>query len=71
MIIQISAGQGPTECQMAVAKLMEALKKEYGDLEIISDIKGNEKGCYDSILFRTNYDLNGNKNVNFMINLVK
>ena len=37
MIVQISAGQGPSECQLAVAKLYEALKKEYGDLEILSD----------------------------------
>lgn len=36
MIIQISAGQGPSECQLAVAKLFEALQKEYGDLVEIS-----------------------------------
>lgn len=33
MIIQISAGQGPAECQLDVAKLYEALKKEYGEME--------------------------------------
>lgn len=59
MIIQISAGQGPAECQLAVAKLFEALKKEYGDLEIISKTKGHEKGCLDSIRFRTGHDLSG------------
>ena len=32
MMIQISAGQGPAECQLGVAKLCEALKKEYGDI---------------------------------------
>jgi len=57
MIVQISAGQGPSECQLAVAKLYEALKKEYGDLEVISDTKGYEKGCFDSIRFRTQQDL--------------
>lgn len=57
MIVQISAGQGPSECQLAVAKLFEALKKEYGDLEILSDTKGYEKGCFDSIRFRTEHDL--------------
>ena len=57
MIVQISAGQGPSECQLAVAKLYEAFKKEYEDLEIISDTKGYEKGCFDSIRFRTTYDL--------------
>lgn len=57
MIVQISAGQGPSECQLAVAKLYEALKKEYGDLEILSHTKGYEKGCFDSIRFRTEHDL--------------
>lgn len=57
MIIQISAGQGPVECQLAVAKLLEALKKEYEDLEILSETKGHEKGCLDSVRFRTEHDL--------------
>lgn len=59
MIIQISAGQGPAECQLAVAKLFQALKKEYGDLEILSETTGHEKDCLDSILFRTEQDLSG------------
>lgn len=59
MIVQISAGQGPSECQLAVAKLFGALKREYQDLEILSDTKGFEKGCFDSIRFRTAHDLSG------------
>lgn len=59
MIVQISAGQGPAECQLAAAKLFEALKKEYGDLEIISSMKGSERGCLDSVRFRTEHDLSG------------
>ena len=59
MIVQVSAGQGPCECQLAVAKLFEALQKEYGDLEEISKNKGYEKGCYDSIRFRTEQNLSG------------
>ena len=57
MIIQISAGQGPAECQLAVAKLFAALKKEYGDLEILSETRGYERGCLDSIRFQTEHDL--------------
>lgn len=57
MIIQISAGQGPSECQLAVGKLFAALEKEYGKLEILSDTKGSEKGCFDSIRFKTEHDL--------------
>lgn len=59
MIVQISAGQGPSECQLAVAKLFGALKKEYQDLEILSETRGCEKGCFDSIRFRTEHDLSG------------
>ena len=59
MIIQISAGQGPLECQLAVAKLYEALKKEYGDPQILSATEGQERGCFDSIRFQTAKDLRG------------
>lgn len=59
MIVQISAGQGPSECQLAVAKLYEALQKEYGDFELLSSTKGYEKGCFDSIRFQTEHDLSG------------
>ena len=59
MIVQISAGQGPSECQLAVAKLFEALQKEYGGLELLSEKKGYERDCYDSIRFRTDQDLSG------------
>ena len=57
MIVQISAGQGPSECQLAVAKLFEALNKEYDGFEILSERKGYEKGCLDSIRFQTGHDL--------------
>lgn len=57
MIVQISAGKGPSECQLAVAKLFEVLKKEYEDLEIVSETKGYEKGCFESLRFCTEHDL--------------
>lgn len=57
MIVQISAGQGPSECQLAVGKLFEALQKEYEDLLWLSDTRGCEKGCFHSIRFRTDHDL--------------
>lgn len=61
MIVQISAGQGPLECQIAVKKLFESLKSEYKNIEKISEIKSNEigatKDCYKSITFKTKLDL--------------
>ena len=59
MIIQISAGQGPEECQLAVGKLFKALQKEYPDIEKISQREGRRKDCYDSISFTTKEDLSG------------
>ena len=56
MIVQISSGQGPAECQLAVGKLFDTLNKEFGDFEILSENKGYEKGCFDSICFRTEQD---------------
>ena len=57
MIVQLSSGQGPSECELAVLKLYEALKKEYRDLEYLSAHEAREKGCYTSIIFTTERDL--------------
>lgn len=57
MILQLSSGQGPAECELGVALLMDALKKEFPDIEILSEHKGKEKGGYRSLLFCTEEDL--------------
>ena len=57
MIVQLSAGQGPEECQIAVGKLYDSLKREYDDLEMVSFKEGRIKGSYHSILFITEQDL--------------
>lgn len=36
MLIQISSGQGPTECSLAVEKLCKALQKEFKNTRIVS-----------------------------------
>lgn len=59
MIVQISAGQGPAECGLAVYKLYQSLKEEYDDIELISQTNGRQKGCLNSVRFRTNHDLTG------------
>ena len=59
MILQISAGQGPEECQRAVCGIYEALKVEYSDIMLLSARKGRPDGCYHSILFETSEDLSG------------
>jgi len=49
--LQISSGQGPDECELAVAKLFDALRKEYPDIELIEKSPARREGCYKSIRF--------------------
>ena len=58
MIIQISSGQGPAECEFAVCKLFQALKTEYPDIKEVSSHKSRFHDCYTSIMFETENDLN-------------
>ena len=57
MIIQISSGQGPEECELAVHKLYQSLCKEYTDIKLIAQHKAKRKDCYTSIQFSTKEDL--------------
>lgn len=57
MIIQISSGQGPAECELAVYKLFQSLKKEYPDIEMLSSHKSRSQGGLASVLFFTECDL--------------
>lgn len=59
MIIQLSSGQGPSECELAVKKLYDSLKKEFPDIEMMSSHEAKRvEGC-TSILFQTEQDLSG------------
>lgn len=57
MILQISSGQGPAECELAVNKLYEALCKEYKYLELLSCHVSKRSGYYTSVLLATELDL--------------
>lgn len=57
MLLQISSGQGPVECEFAVGLLFQALQKEYPDIEMLYQHPGHEKNSYRSILFSTAQDL--------------
>lgn len=57
MIIQISSGQGPAECELAVIKLYHSLKSEYKDIELIQKHEAKTSGCCTSIMFSTDEDL--------------
>lgn len=57
MIIQISSGQGPAECEFAVSKLFETLKQEFPDMKEISSHISRFSGYHTSIMFETENDL--------------
>ena len=57
MIIQISSGQGPAECELAVYKLYLSLKTEYPDIEMLTNHAAKSGNGYSSILFSTDIDL--------------
>ena len=57
MIVQISSGQGPTECELAVVKLFNSLKSEYKDIELIQKHDAKTPSCCTSIMFSTDEDL--------------
>lgn len=50
---QLSAGQGPAECQLAVAKLLAALMKEFPDIRVIQAVSGSRPGTYRSVRIGT------------------
>ena len=58
MIIQISSGQGPAECELAVVKLFNSLKEEYSDIELLAEHTSRSGYC-SSIIFSTDNDLSG------------
>ncbi|EGO62489.1 peptide chain release factor-like protein [Acetonema longum DSM 6540] len=52
MLIQITSGRGPLECELAVGKFLQVLKKECGDVEIVSQVAGGYVHCYKSIVLK-------------------
>ena len=57
MIVQLSSGQGPFECELAVNKLFDALKSEFPDIELLRKHESKISGYCSSILFSTAFDL--------------
>ena len=57
MILQISAGMGPVECQRAVFGICKALMKKIPSLEILSYVDGEEKETFYSVMLSSDEDL--------------
>lgn len=57
MILQISAGMGPVECQRAVFGICKALMREFRSLEILSYVEGERKETFYSVMLSSDEDL--------------
>ena len=57
MILQISAGLGPVECQRAVFGICKALMREFQSLEILSYVEGERKETFYSVMLSSDEDL--------------
>lgn len=57
MRIQISAGSGPAECELAVGKLAAALQAEFDGIVIEEKVPGQRADCYRSVQISTEQDL--------------
>ncbi len=53
MLMQISSGSGPAECELAVLFFFRALRKEFPDIELVDERRGSVAGGRASIRFRT------------------
>lgn len=56
MIYQISSGQGPTECELGVAKFLAYLKKHYA-ISVLETSQGYYENTYRSVRLETEEDL--------------
>jgi len=57
MELQLSSGQGPEECELAVGKLLRALQKEFPDIRVVETSPGKRADCYRSIRISSEADL--------------
>lgn len=57
MRVQISSGQGPAECGLAVELFYRQLQKEGRDIRLIQSVRAKGDKGYSSILFETEEDM--------------
>ncbi len=50
MLIQISSGKGPDECELAVGKFTQVLMAEMKDAKIVQEVRGKYAGCFKSVV---------------------
>lgn len=58
MRIQISSGQGPEECELAVGLFYQALRREVEEIQKVSCVKGR-RGGFSSVVLEAEADWSG------------
>lgn len=58
MRIQISSGQGPEECELAVGLFYQALRREVEEIQMVSCVKGR-RGGFSSVVLEAEADWSG------------
>ena len=54
MLLQISSGKGPLECELAVGRFLKVLEKEFDGLKIVSQMQSGYLDCYKSVIIEIN-----------------
>jgi peptide chain release factor len=57
MELQISSGQGPAECELAVGKLLISLSDEFPGIAIVENTAGSRDGGFRSVRISSEADL--------------
>ena len=58
MRIQISSGQGPEECELAVGLFYQTLRREVEEIQMVSCVKGR-RGGFSSVVLEAEADWSG------------
>lgn len=59
MRLQITSGQGPSECELAVGKFLDSILEEFKDIIIMEKVKGKYYNTFKSVIIESNEDLSG------------
>jgi len=57
MELQLSSGQGPEECELAVGKLLRSLQREFPDIRVLETSPGKMADCFRSVRISSQEDL--------------
>lgn len=57
MLLQISSGKGPAECELAVGKFLKVFMKEVEGVKLVEEVKGCYADCYKSVVLSTDEDV--------------